>query len=369
MSAFAAPVRELMRAARRPSWPVQSDTGKLTRRRPTGTSTPLGRNDVNSPSPWSSYLILSPAGPSPKGMSTKATAKSPRLASTQHVLEINPFEESFSSLPVVKTPVRSAVEASMPVARRMSSRKRNPTANAQELDRLAMRDAKRPKLRLGLEDSSTSATTDSTASSFASRSTSISSKATTVSPASSVAPSPEMATKVDQSKGLLGQLASSVEAAAGPAPFHYQPAPLPINLNPHGHNVPQQSFYPATMAPGSSTFAAFAPDNLSFDGSMTYDPFAALPPASINPVALPQLPIPPPLDLPAAVSEAPVYAPKKRGRKPKGAPVVVDTEADRAAALERNRIAASKSRQRKKERVGNLEMSTFESRGVSSARG
>lgn len=225
-----------------------------------------------------------------------------------------------------------------------------------------MRDAKRPKLSLGLKgakDSSTSATTDS---SFASsRSGSASSKATTVSPNSSVAPSPVMDTKVD-TKGLLGQLATS--AAAAPMPFHYQPAPLPINLNNNRHNMPQQPFYPpqhaATMAPASTTFAAFAPVNLSFDGSMTYDPFAPRPPTSINPVALPTLPIPPPLDLPGAVSEAPVYAPKKRGRKPKGAPVVVDTEADRAAALERNRVAASKSRQRKKERVGNLELSELD---------
>lgn len=52
--------------------------------------------------------------------------------------------------------------------------------------------------------------------------------------------------------------------------------------------------------------------------------------------------------------------PRKRGRKPKVPDpnaVSVDPEIEKAAALERNRIAASKSRMRKKERVHNLERS------------
>ncbi|SCV69172.1 BQ2448_2192 [Microbotryum intermedium] len=54
-------------------------------------------------------------------------------------------------------------------------------------------------------------------------------------------------------------------------------------------------------------------------------------------------------------SGAPGPAPRKRGRKPKSAMPEEDAETVKVEALERNRVAASKSRRRKKERVTGLE--------------
>lgn len=243
-----------------------------------------------------------------------------------------------------------------------------------EVQRKRERDAKRPKLRLGLGGagqpgeggSTSSATTTSTANSFNSD-RSNSSKATTVSPNSSLAPSPVLDVKPDTCS-LIASLANSVATAPSQPHFHYQPAPLPITLNPSQPSL-SQSFYPASsIAPATMqpmAFAPFAPDSLSDYYSGSADEYASLAPTLINPVALPELPVPPPLDLPASViaeeagPPAPTYAPKKRGRKPKNAPpaTAVDLEQDRREALDRNRVAASRSRQRKKERVGNLESS------------
>ncbi|SCZ97605.1 BZ3500_MvSof-1268-A1-R1_Chr4-3g07290 [Microbotryum saponariae] len=59
-----------------------------------------------------------------------------------------------------------------------------------------------------------------------------------------------------------------------------------------------------------------------------------------------------------ATNEGP--APRKRGRKPKSAVPEEDAETVKVEALERNRVAASKSRRRKKERVSGLEQSEFQ---------
>lgn len=64
----------------------------------------------------------------------------------------------------------------------------------------------------------------------------------------------------------------------------------------------------------------------------------------------------------ATYAAHPGLIPRKRGRKPKvpdPQAVTVDPEIEKAAALERNRIAASKSRMRKKEKVKGLEQSEW----------
>ncbi|ORY73096.1 hypothetical protein BCR35DRAFT_152005 [Leucosporidium creatinivorum] len=310
---------------------------------------------TNSPSPWSRFI--SPSAFLDLNSPKTATRPTSPQSVTLHNREINPFEQSFAPDNVVAA--RKEGDA-RPIRRKRPS----PAELEEEKSRKAARDAKRPKLRLGLgAQGSGSSSAASTISSGVLKSFSDSSrsKSTTISPDSSVAPSPASEPKVDTGS-LINQLAVSA-AMAAPAPFHYQPAPLPITLNaagsefgqPFQSNVaPSSTFIPSTFGP-SAPFAAFAPDNL------TFDPYAALPPALLQPVALPELPIPPPLDLAGQSlypnAEVPLAAGKKRGRKPKNAPTVsqAELEQERREALDRNRIAASRSRQRKKERVGNLE--------------
>lgn len=317
-------------------------------------------SSANNLSPWASFISFPADSPKP---STGSRTSSPR-PTTLHNREINPFEDSFAPEKVAAARTEGDVRAIRPTRKRPT-----PAELEEEQKRKATRDAKRPKLRLGLNAPvSASSSADSAASSFSKTFSDHSrSKSTTISPDSSVAPSPASEPKVDTGS-LINQLAVSA-AMAGPAPFHYQPAPLPITLNAasseigqpfHSTMAPSSTYMPSTFQ-SSAPFAAFAPDNLIFD------PYASLPPALLQPIALPELPVPPPLDLASPllydIGETPRPAPagKKRGRKPKNAPTVsqAELEQERREALDRNRVAASRSRQRKKERVGNLETSEF----------
>lgn len=317
----------------------------------------------NNLSPWATFISF-PAD-SPKSATTSHPTPPPTL--TLHNREINPFETSFHPEKLAAARTEGDRDTIRPTGRR--SKRPSPAEVEEDKQRRATRDAKRPKLRLGLgAPASASSSVDSAHSSFSKTFSDRSrSKSTTISPNSSVAPSP-VASEVKVDTGsLINQLAVSA-SMAGPAPFHYQPAPLPITLHAappefgqHFHSAapPSTAFVPPSLQP-SAPFAAFAPDNLVFD------PYASLPPTLLQPVALPELPIPPPLDLASPLlyddfGETPRPTGKKRGRKPKNAPTVsqAELEQERREALDRNRIAASRSRQRKKERVGNLESSEF----------